>query len=182
MIQYDTILLTDISVCGGVHMSRKFFLITIVFCSLIFLTISIEAGYTGNRETYTFNSGEWKQITPKWSLKADNSNGVPKGNTTYVYFHYFGSLENTFVSDSSRTMTVHLYEDDFLNSNDLVKTYVIRFSGRDMTSVSLVSVTTPGNLEASGDDTAELYLYAKLDKIGNEVGQQTRLFLYSIEN
>ena len=99
------------------------------------------------------------------------------GNNTYVLFNNFGALNVNLVSWSNRTLTVRLYEYDVSNSNDLVKYYVWSFSGRTLDEVTLTKKIT-GNIESSGDATAELFLEFDLTKNSEDTGSSGSFFKY----
>lgn len=89
--------------------------------------------------------------------------------------------ESVCVSDSSRKATVKMYEDDvYPNADDLLKTYVFSFSGRQLVSANATITTNNiNNADSAGDPTVELYITNYVSPIsGDRSGSNGALFTY----
>ncbi len=77
----------------------------------------------------------------------------------------FDSLQSNFVSTNARELYIDLMELDDKNEDDFVHYYIGRFSGRKLNSISDTGLGVTGNIEAEGDNAAELYIKMCVMKI-----------------
>lgn len=105
-----------------------------------------------------------------------------RGDRTYFYITSAGWLRsNVCVANNSRKVYVKMYEDDvYPNEDELVKTYKFGFDGLQMKSaVENIDIHNSGNIDSSGDSTAELYITVSLDAIaGDRSSTNGELFYY----
>ena len=76
----------------------------------------------------------------------------------------FGTLQSNFADSSgiagradNRNIRVDLMELDETGGDDLVKVYMGNFVGKTINSITLNSTRISGDIEATGDNAAELY-------------------------
>lgn len=105
-----------------------------------------------------------------------------RGDRTYLYITSFGWLRsNVCVANNNRKVYISMYEDDvYPNEDELVKTYKFGFDGLQMkNAVESIVTNNSGNIDSSGDPTAELYITVKLDAIaGDRSSTNGELFYY----
>ena len=100
----------------------------------------------------------------KGSAKALTSESTPAtGSNTFFYMFDKTNIGVGLIPWNNRTLTVRLYEDDFWNSNDLVKVYTWNFDGRFPKDVS-IDLRISGAIEGSNDSTAELFVEMDITK------------------
>jgi hypothetical protein len=106
------------------------------------------------------------------------------GSSTYTYFQNYQSLGTAFVADNNRHVFIDLMEDDGLfNANDQIKRYQGNFSGRTLSSISVPNVYITGDIEASGDNAAELYIDMYVERVSGDSTTdtvQSGLFQYNV--
>ena len=102
------------------------------------------------------------QVAPeKTTLPSDpltTSENTCKGTNTEVWFSSIKSMPDNW-NYATGTIHIKLYEEDPPgNPDELVKTYYGSVVNKTITSITLSSVDTPGNIDSVGDQTCELYL------------------------
>jgi hypothetical protein len=134
--------------------------------------------------TTTAHAGSCTAVLDGPSLKAGtdhngtvyslaSSYATATGNRAKTYFYNLSTLSNTFASDPNRLLGANLMEDDWLNADDLVKTYYGTFTGITLTNVYLNSTKISGNIEDEGDNVSELYLRSVVSKSNLDGGTLT---------
>lgn len=108
------------------------------------------------------------------------------GNRVHFYVTTFGNLRsNVCVSNSSRTATIKIWEDDVdPNADDLVQTLVYGFSGLKLSSIKSKVVHDTGNIDSAGDPTVELYNTVYVSPINGDSGATNGIlykYQYSID-
>lgn len=89
------------------------------------------------------------------------------GTDTYTYFRNYGEVPAACAADSSRTLEINLYENDpWPLANDLVKSYLGTYSGRQLYSINHQSTYIVDEIEY--DNKAELYISALVTKCIND--------------
>ncbi|MCD8518634.1 MAG: hypothetical protein LRY32_03050 [Flavobacterium sp.] len=109
----------------------------------------------------------------KFSAKSAES--TAKGSNTFLYFTETSSIGINLISWDLRKMYIYMMEYDYLNADDQVKKYTISFLGRAFESVAVQTLIS-GDIEAIGDDTAELYLTYQITKHPSDVGDSGYFF------
>lgn len=115
-----------------------------------------------------------------YSLKS--AYNTAKGNNSGIYIVDVGFLEDKYAY-GVRDFPLYLMEDDFVNSDDKVKTYEVMFDGYNLRKIAYIeyrSTNMPDNIEAENDATAELYLSGKMQKLSGDPNEATNLFYYQI--
>lgn len=112
------------------------------------------------------------------------SSQTAKGSNCKAYFTVGGTISVDLAPWSNRVMTIALWDDDFTGGDDKIKVYKGGFTGREFTSISVSSTLITGDVEATDDPTAELYLSFYIqknseDKSGAYTGN---FFKYKLEN
>lgn len=158
---------------GGFEMKKKILYSVIVLCIMCI-------GLSGANAWYTITSSiTGPDMTPGTTTSKGKTGSLDSAYTTataentVVLFSNLKSINSSLVSSNSRRMYGYLYEYDVANSDDHVKTYTWTFKGRALDSVTITTHLT-GNIESSGDNTAELYMKFLTTKIsGDPSGTKT---------
>ncbi len=137
-------------------------------------------GLTGVNAWYTITSSiAGPDMTPGTTTSKGKTGSVESAyetataENTVVLFSNLKSINGKLVSSDSRRMYGYLYEHDVSNSDDYVKTYTWTFKGRALNEVTITKRIT-GNIESSGDNTAELYMKFLTTKVsGDPSGTKT---------
>lgn len=162
-------------------MKKMFFVIAIMFVSFITIT-------TVNAATTSYTTAP--SLLPEGSTVSGavhsltGSTNTAKGSNCKAYFTIGGTISVDLASWSNRVLTMALWEDDFTGGDDKIKVYKGGFTGRELTSVSVNSTLITGDVEASDDATAELYLTFYINKNSEDkTGEYTgKFFQYKLEN
>lgn len=143
------------------------FLLTTIFLAVTMLTpITAEAGWATWSKAPSSVAGSW--TTQKTKFNCYSAETTATGGHAKAEFRNFGTLQSSFVSSNSRKMLVYLMEYDPQNTDDLVRNYQLSFSGRRIVGVSNSYLYITGNIEAVGDNCAELYIKYKVDKLSGD--------------
>lgn len=135
-------------------------------------------------------TGENQDNDPRWTpgvtnrtlvYKLKSSYSTATGSNTGVIFSELGFLEDKYAS-GPRSFPLYLYEEDFTGGDDKVKTYEVYFQYdyHNIAYIQLEETNAAGDIEASGDEQAELYLSGKLQKLSSDPNSATHLFYYNI--
>lgn len=117
------------------------------------------------------------ESTYKTSVQSITSQWTAQGVNTFVYFTQRQTMGTNMASWNGRKMTVRLYDEDWLNGDDLIKTYTWAFQGRALNTVS-VTTQISNAFEDSGDKTGELYLTFYVTKNSEDSGKTGQFFKY----
>lgn len=115
------------------------------------------------------------------TYKLTSGYATVQGSNTGVYFSELGYLESYYVA-GDRDFPLWLYEEDFTNKDDLVKTYEVYFNYdyRSIYNIQVRQTNLPGNIEDSGDNVGEFYLSGKMQRLSGDPSSATNLFKYNI--
>ena len=151
-------------------MKKKVLLLTTAIATTVAGTMNVFA-YYDDTGTKTF-----KTITTDTKVKGTSYDleGYYDKPTVFDVGVEFGTFKvlpkDSFASDSSRKMTIKLYEDD-VAADDYVRTYKISYSGRTPTTYSMVD-EEEGYVELEVNSNIELYLTADLDSSNDDTSSK----------
>lgn len=158
---------------------KKFTKYFIATCLLSMFSIStLFAASTGD----ILDPGWTPGVTSKTPVyKLSSSSATAYGSNTGVTFSEIGYLEDNYAT-GERSFPIYLYEEDFSNADDKVKTYEIYFNYdyHSIAYIKLEATNIAGAIEANGDEQAELYLSGKMQKLSGDPNSATHLFKYNI--
>lgn len=131
-------------------------LVALVICSTVVTAFAGGSGYISTPESTT------DSFTASGAYKCYSAAETATISKSYTYFKNYSSLSSKFASNNGRTVTIQLWEDDVVG-DDHLKTYNGTFSGRTLTEINFLKTNYSGtNIEASGDNGAELYIKYKV--------------------
>lgn len=155
----------------------------VLFAIGLFVTIF---GFTYSTYAYNQHSGSFKgphaqiDVEHSSSVYALSSASAPVyGTETEVYFSSFGWLHSSMESWANREARIKLMEQDDGNEDDYVKGYTGRFQNLHLNSVVLSDSNIFGEIDASSDATAELYLTLFLTKTVGDSSEDNNEIFYS---
>lgn len=148
----------------------------------LFSIISINAASSGSYRGPTLYPGGPPVNGPVFNLRSAQSTALVSNSG--VYFTELGYLESGFAK-GDRAFPIWLYDQDFGNADDQLKTYEGYFR-YDYTTLYLIkpmsSIESYDNIiDTNGDAVGELYLKAQLGPVsGDAKNISTELFYYEI--
>lgn len=146
-------------------LTKRLFALLMVVSLVCVCAITASASGSGYVNAPKSNTGSYKSSTAYACYAA--SENAPLANT-YTYFKDYSSLSSDFASNNDRRVTIQLWEDDVF-SNDLLKTYTGKFSGRTLSEINLTKTNwTDTNVEPAGDHCAELFIKYKVDAVNSD--------------
>lgn len=155
-------------------MFKKIFHIVFAFVIMFVTSNSVFASCTSIIDGPSFAAGK-EHNGSKYSLQSAYATAT--GNNAKTFFYNLYSLSGAFYSWNDRIITFKLMEKDgILSNDDLVKTYTGTFIGRTLDAIRLTTTNMPGNIEAEGDSTSELYLRSYFLKHSEDPSSKTRSF------
>ena len=140
---------------------KKIILPLFLFVALVCnVSIALAAAQTANKIG--------PDLTPEVVFVGDrtsltSSAETATGSNTFFYMFDKSNIGVGLVPWNNRILTVRLYDYDPWNANDLIKVYTWNFDGRFPNQVEIDKKFT-GNIEGSGDATAELYVEMDITK------------------
>lgn len=143
-------------------------LLTVLLCVAFLLSCTVSAFAATNSGYFkspAMTAGKWSGASATYSCYSAAKTAT--GNNSYTYFRNRKELQSNFVSSNNRKWCVHLYEHDPIG-DDLVKVYTGRFDGLKFGYIELTRVEVSGNIEVYGDNCAELYIKAFVDKMSGD--------------
>lgn len=150
-----------------------------LFTALGTQSVSAFNSNSGYREGPGAYAGAWSQ-GETFALKTAYT--PVTGTEVSTYFKNYGWLrDGVCVESNTRELTVELWEEDYLNDDDHVKTYRGSFQRRQLTEIHALPVVMSGNIEADNDPTAELYIKLHISYVqGDKTTTNGGLFMYDI--
>lgn len=111
------------------------------------------------------------------------STKTAQGRNCKLYVTMGGTISQYLAAWSNRVLTITLWDYDVTGGDDKIKSYTGTFTGRTLTGIT-VKTLIEGDVEASGDATAELYISYYLTKNSEDTsGKGTNdFFKYKLEN
>lgn len=153
------------------------FLMCIIAVAFTLLASASGSGYVASPGS---TAGSWSSGS---SYACYSEAKTAEGRNSYTYFKDQQSLQSNFSANNNRKLTLYLMEEDFLGSDDHVKTYEGSFSGRKLGDIVYKSIEVSGAIDSSGDNCAELYIKYKVDKVSGDPSTPSiasGLFKYSV--
>lgn len=163
-------------------MNKKNVIFTVAI--MLFTILSVTNVFAATTEYITAPSLKPEGTTVKGSVRGlTGSTKTAQGSNCNTYFKFEGTISVDLHPWTGRIMTMALYEDDALNSDDKIKVYKAKFAGRSVDTVTITNYIT-GDVEDSGDGKAELYLtfYIQKNSEDNDNAYTGNFFKYKLEN
>lgn len=149
-------------------MKKKLLTLTLIFTLL--MSSSAFANYSDNSLWVWTGNIAGPHMRPGYDTKSDVYDirsiiyADCMGSNTRVRVTKKGSLTTDFISDSSRILTVELWEYDTGNPNDLVSVYKGSFVGRRLSTFDIDERVESGLIDSEGDSKAELYTMSRISR------------------
>ena len=149
-------------------MKKKLLTLTLIFTLL--MSSSAFANYSDNSLWVWTGNIAGPQMRPGYDTKSDIYDirsiiyADCMGSNTRVRVTEKGYLTTKLLSDSSRILTVELWEYDTGNLDDLVSIYKGTFKERKLSTFYLNERVETGLIDSEGDSQAELYTMSRISR------------------
>lgn len=159
---------------------KKLMKILVISCCFVLSVIVINASESGFKRGPTLKldiavNGPVHELT--------SSSGTALVSNSGIYFSELGFLEDGYAK-LPRDFPIWLYdEDEALNPDDKLKTYegMFNYDYTTLHSIDYIGTNSSDVIDSEGDNTAELYIKARLMSVAGDSNKlTTELFYYNL--